>query len=105
MAMTLPNTLPDDAPVVAPDVTLGSLSEEVSSRPLSDRAPRWWWVGFGISFALFVVLIVQMVWLFTVGIGVWGVNIPVAWGYALAEYVWWIALASRGPLAPALVFP
>jgi molybdopterin-containing oxidoreductase family membrane subunit len=104
MAMTLPNTLPDDAPVVAPDVTLGSLSEEVSSRPLSDRAPRWWWVGFGISFALFVVLIVQMVWLFTVGIGVWGVNIPVAWGYALAEYVWWIALASGGTIVSALFF-
>src|ERR1051326_4022131 len=104
MAMTLPNTLPDDAPVVAPDVTLGSLSEEVSSRPLSDRAPRWWWVGFGISFALFVVLIVQMTWLFVNGIGVWGVDIPVAWGLAIAEYVWWIALASGGTIVSALFF-
>jgi Ni/Fe-hydrogenase subunit HybB-like protein len=104
MTMTLPSTLPAEAPVVAPDVTLTSLSQQVSSRPLRERAPRWWWVGFGISFTLLVVLVVQMIWLFTVGIGVWGVNIPVAWGFALVEYVWWIALASGGTIVSALFF-
>jgi len=53
---------------------------------------------------LLVVLIVQMIWLFTNGVGVWGVNIPVAWGLALAEYVWWIALASGGTIVSALFF-
>src|SRR6185312_6611966 len=104
MAMTLTNELPPEAPIVAPDLTLTSLSEEVSSRVLMDRAPLWWWVGFSISFALFTVLIIQMGWLFIGGIGVWGVNIPVAWGLAIAEYVWWIALASGGTIVSALFF-
>jgi molybdopterin-containing oxidoreductase family membrane subunit len=104
MAMTLTRELTADAPVVAPDVTLASLSEQVSSRVLSDRAPRWWWVGFGLSFALLTVLVIQMAWLFINGIGVWGVNIPVAWGLAIAEYVWWIALASGGTIVSALFF-
>jgi molybdopterin-containing oxidoreductase family membrane subunit len=104
MAMTLTNELPPEAPVVAPDLTLTSLSEEVSDRVLRDRAPRWWWVGFGISFALFMVLIIQMAWLFINGIGIWGVEIPVAWGFAIAEYVWWIALASGGTIISALFF-
>jgi Ni/Fe-hydrogenase subunit HybB-like protein len=104
MTMALPGELLADAPVVAPDVTLTSLSDDVSSRVLMDRAPRWWWIGFAIAFALFTVLIIQMGWLFIGGIGVWGVNIPVAWGFAIAEYVWWIALASGGTIVSALFF-
>jgi Ni/Fe-hydrogenase subunit HybB-like protein len=104
MAMTVTSELTADAPVVAPDVTLASLSEQVSSRVLTDRAPRWWWVGFGVSFTLFTLLVIQMAWLFINGIGVWGVEIPVAWGLAISEYVWWIALASGGTIVSALFF-
>jgi molybdopterin-containing oxidoreductase family membrane subunit len=104
MAMTLTNELPAAAPVVGPEVTLTSLSEHVSSRVLMPRAPLWWWIGFGISSALLLVLVVQMAVLFIVGIGVWGVEIPVAWGFAIAEYVWWIALASGGTIVSALFF-
>src|SRR5215831_5367102 len=102
--MTLVSEPPAEARFAEPDVTGPSLSEEVSSRVLMDRAPLWWWVGFGFSFALFAVLVVQIAWLFVNGIGVWGVNIPVAWGLAIAEYVWWIALASGGTIVSALFF-
>jgi Ni/Fe-hydrogenase subunit HybB-like protein len=102
--MTFPSELPVGAPVVAPDVTLTSLSENVSERVLTRRAPLWWWVGFMIAFLLFTVLLIQMGWLFVNGIGVWGVDIPVAWGLALVEYVWWIALASGGTIVSALFF-
>jgi molybdopterin-containing oxidoreductase family membrane subunit len=104
MTMTLLREPSAEAPVVEPDVTLTSLSEDVSSRVLMERAPRWWWIGFGVSFALLIVLVIQMAWLFINGIGVWGVNIPVAWGFAIAEYVWWIALASGGTIVSALFF-
>jgi Ni/Fe-hydrogenase subunit HybB-like protein len=104
MTMTLPSEFPAEAPVVAPDVTLTSLSEQVSSRVLMDRTPLWWWIGFVVAIALFTVLLIQMGWLFIGGIGVWGVNIPVAWGLAIAEYVWWIALASGGTIVSALFF-
>jgi Ni/Fe-hydrogenase subunit HybB-like protein len=104
MAMTLTSELPADARVVAPDVTLASLSEQVSERVLMSPAPRWWWIGFGLSFALLILLIIQMAWLFINGIGIWGVRIPVAWGLAIAEYVWWIALASGGTIVSALFF-
>src|SRR4029077_14367753 len=104
MAMIATSEQPADASVVAPDVTLRSLSEHVSERVLMSPAPRWWWVGFGFSFALFVVLLIQMAWLFITGVGIWGINIPVAWGIDIAEYVWWIALASGGNIVSALFF-
>ena len=104
MTTTAFSEMPYEARVVAPDVTLTSLSDEVSDRVLRPRPPRWWWVGFAISVALLIVLLVQMGWLFIGGIGIWGVEIPVAWGLALAEYVWWIALASGGTIVSALFF-
>ena len=96
--------LRSDPPVVEPSLTLRSLSEEVSNRVLQPQTPRWWWIGFGFSLALLVTLFVQMAWLFINGIGSWGVNIPVAWGLAIAEYVWWIALASGGTIISALFY-
>jgi hypothetical protein len=74
---------PSEAPALLEPVTLRSLSEEVSERVLRPRAPRWWWIGFGISLSLLLTLIVATAWLFINGIGVWGVDVPVAWGLAL----------------------
>ncbi|HZV04149.1 MAG TPA: NrfD/PsrC family molybdoenzyme membrane anchor subunit [Gemmataceae bacterium] len=102
--MSMSFELPADAPIIGPDVTLTSLSDEVSGRVLPPRAPRWWWIGFAISLLLLVTLLIQMGWLFINGIGSWGVEIPVAWGLALSEYVWWIALASGGTIVSALFF-
>jgi Ni/Fe-hydrogenase subunit HybB-like protein len=96
--------LPNEAPIVEPGVTLRSVSEEVADRVLRPQAPRWWWIGFGAALALLLTLVVAMAWLFINGIGVWGVEIPVAWGLAIAEYVWWIALASGGTIVSALFY-
>jgi molybdopterin-containing oxidoreductase family membrane subunit len=96
--------LPPYPPVVQPGASLRSVSEEVSERVLRPRAPLWWWIGFGIGVLLLLVLVIAMAWLFINGIGVWGVDIPVAWGLALAEYVWWIALASGGTIVSALFY-
>jgi Ni/Fe-hydrogenase subunit HybB-like protein len=96
--------LPAEAPVIEPGVNLRSVSEEVAGRVLQAHTPRWWWIGFGISLALLLTLVVAVAWLFINGIGVWGVDIPVAWGLAIAEYVWWIALASGGTIVSALFY-
>jgi Ni/Fe-hydrogenase subunit HybB-like protein len=96
--------LPAEAPVVRPGVTLRSLSEEVSNRVLRPKTPLWWWIGFGIGTVLLLIFLVQLTYLFINSVGIWGVNIPVAWGFAILEYVWWIALASGGTIVSALFF-
>jgi Ni/Fe-hydrogenase subunit HybB-like protein len=89
--------LPSEVPVVAPGVTMRSLSEEVGERNLQPKTPLWWWIAFGISSILMIVLVVALIWTFDKGVGAWGINIPVAWGLAIIDYVWWIA-ASCGAL-------
>ena len=41
--------------------------------------------------------------LFTVGIGIWGINIPVAWGFDIINFVWWIGIGHAGTLISAIL--
>jgi molybdopterin-containing oxidoreductase family membrane subunit len=94
----------DELPIIHPGVTLTSLSRDIAGMVLRPRMLLWWWIGFLCSLALLLVLVVASIWLFVAGIGIWGVDIPVAWGLAIAEYVWWIALASGGTIVSALFY-
>jgi molybdopterin-containing oxidoreductase family membrane subunit len=102
--MTVSAEHSDGLPVILPGVTLTSLSSHIGGAVLRPKMPLWWWIGFLFSLALLLVLVIASAWLFVNGIGIWGVNIPVAWGLAIAEYVWWIALASGGTIVSALFY-
>ncbi len=47
---------------------------------------------------------VSICYLFCAGIGIWGIDWPVVWGFAILSYVWWIAIASGGTFISALFF-
>jgi Ni/Fe-hydrogenase subunit HybB-like protein len=78
-----------------------SISEKISGIVLASSAPRWWWIGFGISSVGTLVFFGSIAYLFAEGVGIWGVNIPVAWGFAITSYVWWIAIAMSGTFISA----
>jgi molybdopterin-containing oxidoreductase family membrane subunit len=91
-------------PVIGPEQNYATVSEHLSDLVLVQRTPLWWYAGFGVSMLLFLWLVVAAVYLLANGIGVWGVNIPVAWGWALANYVWWIGIASGGTFISSLFY-
>jgi len=65
------------------------------------RTPRWWWIGMGISLSLLALYLVSIVVLITTGTGIWGNNIPVAWGMPIINFVWWIGIGHAGTLISA----
>ncbi|HEY8021557.1 MAG TPA: NrfD/PsrC family molybdoenzyme membrane anchor subunit [Thermoanaerobaculia bacterium] len=102
---TVDSTLPEKPyrpPVVAPGYTPGTVTDKISAVVLR-RTPKWWYLAFGISFCLMMLLLVSMTWLFLKGIGVWGVNIPVGWGFAIVNFVWWIGIGHAGTLISAIL--
>ncbi|WP_448192565.1 NrfD/PsrC family molybdoenzyme membrane anchor subunit [Azospirillum sp. sgz301742] len=94
----------DTRRVVEPDVTPLSVTTHVSDLVLERRTPLWWWIGFGLSAALLLLFVVALGWLFLRGVGVWGIDWPVAWGFAIGNYVWWVGMASGGTIISALFF-
>ncbi len=64
---------------------------------------RAWWIAFALSLALTFVFLVSVYWVFTNGLGVWGVNSTIVWGLAIANYVWWIGIGNAGTLISAML--
>lgn len=71
----------------------------VLERPLGWR----WLLGFGITGLGTLMLLTAMAYLFAEGIGIWGVDIPVAWGFAIANCVWWIGIGHAGTFISAVL--
>jgi molybdopterin-containing oxidoreductase family membrane subunit len=79
------------------------VSDKISSLVLTRGTPRWWLIGFALSFALVMLLLYAVATLLVRGIGVWGVNIPVGWGFAIVNFVWWIGIGHAGTLISAIL--
>jgi Ni/Fe-hydrogenase subunit HybB-like protein len=95
---------PDDSlPVIEPGHTFGSITDKISSIVLTAPTPRFWYVGFALSFVLVLVLFFCIALLVAVGVGFFGINIPVAWGFAIVNFVWWIGIGHAGTLISAIL--
>ncbi|MFN7976175.1 MAG: NrfD/PsrC family molybdoenzyme membrane anchor subunit [Acidobacteriota bacterium] len=89
-------------PVVAPGHTPATVTDQISAVVLR-RTPRWWYVGFAITFVGVNALLYTIANLLFVGVGIWGINIPVGWGFDIVNFVWWIGIGHAGTLISAIL--
>ena len=92
-----------EAPFIEPGHTYGSITDKISSMILTRKTPLGWFIGFGIAFSLMMVLLFSVTYLFMKGTGIWGLNIPVGWGFAIINFVWWIGIGHAGTLISAIL--
>src|SRR5438477_9242193 len=90
------------APVIQPGYTFSSINDKISAIVLRGT-PRGWYVGFGIAFVLVMLLLFSVTWLLVKGVGIWGIDIPVGWGFAIVNFVWWIGIGHAGTLISAIL--
>lgn len=91
------------APVIEPGHTYGSITDKISSIVLTQPISRNWVLGFVAAFALVMLLLYSITWLLIRGTGIWGINIPVGWGFAIICFVWWIGIGHAGTLISAIL--
>jgi Ni/Fe-hydrogenase subunit HybB-like protein len=89
--------------VLAPGHTYGSVTDKISAIVLSRGTGNKYKVGFATAVALFIGLNIGITVLMAYGVGVWGINIPVGWGYAITNFVWWIGIGHAGTLISAFL--
>jgi Ni/Fe-hydrogenase subunit HybB-like protein len=89
--------------ILAPGYTFTTVTDKIASIALSRRTPAVWCVGAFVGFVLTTVLFVSIGYLFLRGVGIWGINIPVGWGLAILNFVWWIGIGHAGTLISAIL--
>jgi molybdopterin-containing oxidoreductase family membrane subunit len=90
-------------PVIAPGHTLSSVTEKIAAIVLTRRHPLSWFFGFGVGLLLLGMLGMALTWLLIKGTGIWGINVPVGWGFAIINFVWWIGIGHAGTLISAIL--
>ncbi|PYQ39579.1 MAG: hydrogenase, partial [Acidobacteria bacterium] len=94
---------PEMHALLAPGHDFASVTEKISSLVLQKGTPLWWFLGFGLSFAVMNVLLVSICYLVFKGIGIWGENEPVGWAFDILNFVWWIGIGHAGTLISAIL--
>ncbi len=90
-------------PIIDQGYTYGSVTDRISDVVLTTRTPRGWFVGFAAGFLLLQLFLVSAAYLLYRGVGVWGINIPIGWGFAIINFVWWIGIGHAGTLISAIL--
>ncbi|MRX49923.1 hydrogenase [Paracoccus sp. S-4012] len=86
-----------------PRMTAAEITAEVADPVLRPAFGRRWWIGCGIALALTLVMVASVLWLLWQGVGIWGVNTSNVWGFALANYIWWIGIGNAGTLISSML--
>src|SRR4029079_15350608 len=88
-----------ELPVVEGHTSEEALTDQLLA-PLYVKS-RWWYVCFGLSGAGTLLYVIAFTYTLIGGIGVWGNNIPVAWAFAITNFVWWIGIGHAGTFISA----
>jgi molybdopterin-containing oxidoreductase family membrane subunit len=91
------------APVLTGSYTYASITDKIADIVLA-RPAHWMWIAGGAVALTFTVLFVVAIgYLFAAGVGIWGVNEPVAWAFAITNFVWWVGIGHAGTFISAFL--
>jgi len=89
--------------LIAGNPTFAKVSDDIAS--ITERkAPPMWKLLLAAAFSLLLVLIGSVGYLIWEGVGIWGLNVPVAWGWAIVNFVFWVGIGHAGTLISAILF-
>src|SRR5258707_6066960 len=93
----------DHPPIIEPGHNYRTVTRVISDAVLEKPVTREWILAFLVVFSGAMMLFVALTWLVIKGTGIWGINIPVAWAFAIISSVWWIGIGHAGTLISAIL--
>src|SRR5215471_14163713 len=79
-------------PIIGPGQTFGTITDRLAGVVLTRHTPVFWVLIVALAAAIFGMLQTAVAYLLAKGTGIWGINIPVGWGFAIVNFVWWIGI-------------
>lgn len=89
--------------LVNPPTDYNGVTEAVAA-PIEWKTPMGWWIFFLVSAVFAAMYAGSTAYLIWEGTGIWGLNVPVAWGWAIVNFVFWVGIGHAGTLISAVLF-
>ncbi len=80
-----------------------SITAKISGIVLTKNTPLAWFLCFALGFLLLQGFMLGVPYLLFEGVGIWGINNPIGWGWAIINFVWWIGIGHAGTLISAIL--
>jgi Ni/Fe-hydrogenase subunit HybB-like protein len=93
----------DPDPIIGPGHTFETVTDKISAIVLTRPVTPGWVFGLLVSFGALMLLNMVITLLMIKGVGIWGIRIPTAWGFAIVNFVWWIGIGHAGTLISAIL--
>jgi len=93
----------DPDPIIGPGHTFETVTDKISSIVLTRPVTPGWVFGLLIAFGALMLLNLTITLLMIKGVGIWGIRVPTAWGFAIVNFVWWIGIGHAGTLISAIL--
>jgi len=90
-------------PLVLNRRSYGWITERIAGA-VENRAPRWWWVAFAVTAGIAGFGLFCLGYQISTGVGTWGLNHPVGWGWDITNFVFWIGIGHAGTLISAILY-
>ncbi|OGC95758.1 MAG: hydrogenase [candidate division Zixibacteria bacterium RBG_16_53_22] len=92
-----------EQPLIAGNLTFHDVTEKISG-VVESGTPRLWYALISITGLLSLMFFIMLGHLFFTGIGIWGLQIPVGWGFDITNFVFWVGIGHAGTLISAILF-
>ncbi|MDE3255718.1 MAG: polysulfide reductase NrfD [Bacteroidota bacterium] len=89
-------------PLVEGNKTYHQVTEDIC-KPIEQKPSRLWYIGFFFSISLLLFGVFSVFWEVYWGIGVWGINRTIGWGWDITNFVWWVGIGHAGTLISAIL--
>ncbi len=94
-------------PAVEDELIEGKPSYAQITEDIVAPLERWpsaaWWKAIAISSTLLAIGAILVAYTIATGIGVWGLNRTVGWGWGITNFVFWIGIGHAGTLISAIL--
>src|ERR1700748_3339902 len=80
------------------DNMFARITDNVARIAETPTPPRAWYIAFGVAQLLRVMFMGSLGYVIWNGIGAWGNMMPVAWGFPIVNFVFWIGIGHAGTL-------
>lgn len=92
-----------EPPLIQGNPKFGEITDKISSI-VERKTPPIWFLAVLLAASLASIMIGAIGYLVWEGVGVWGLNNPVGWGWAIINFVFWVGIGHAGTLISAILF-
>lgn len=92
-----------EVPIVEGRPTLKEINELIA-KPLDAKPDKKYYIALSITLSMLTIGVIGIALSFYYGVGMWGNNNPVGWGFPIVNFVFWVGIGHAGTLISAILF-